>query len=85
MRPTCGGATPRTNLLITRDKVIKMTAETIRNGLRDYAEISQQLTDLLATPEGARIKECMDALEAKKKEVCDLAKAEGAGLRVLTY
>ncbi len=55
-----------------------MTAETIRNGLRDYAEISQQLTDLLATPEGARIKECMDALEAKKKEVCDLAKAEGA-------
>ncbi len=55
-----------------------MTTETIRNGLRDYAEISQQLNDLLATPEGARIKECMDALEAKKKEVCDLAKAEGA-------
>lgn len=52
-----------------------MTADSIRNGIREYADIAQHLTDLLATPEGARIKECMDALEAKKKEVCDLAKS----------
>lgn len=53
-----------------------MSAESIRNGLRDYAELSQQLNALLATPEGARVKECMDALEAKKKDLYDLAKAE---------
>lgn len=53
--------------------------DNIRKGLRDYAELSQQLNDYLASDEGKKIKACMDALEAKKKDLYDLAKAEAIG------
>lgn len=51
-----------------------MDTTEIRTGIREYADLSQQLNEALSTPEGQHIKALMDACDQKKKEIYDLAK-----------
>lgn len=46
-------------------------------GVKDYAELNQQLNELMATDIGARIAAVTKAIDDKKKELYELAKEDG--------
>lgn len=46
-------------------------------GVKDYAELNQQLNELMATDIGSRIAALTKAIDDKKKELYELAKEDG--------
>ena len=53
-----------------------MTTEKATQGVKEYAQLSQQLNELMATDIGARIAAVTKAIDDKKKELYELAKAD---------
>ena len=53
-----------------------MTTEKATQGVKEYAELNQQLNELMATDIGARIAAVTKAIDEKKKELYELAKAD---------
>ena len=52
------------------------TIEKATQGVKEYAELSQQLNELMATDIGSRIATVTKAIDEKKKELYELAKAD---------
>ena len=53
-----------------------MTTEKATQGVKEYAELNQQLNELMATDIGSRIAAVTKAIDEKKKELYELAKAD---------
>ena len=53
------------------------TIEKATQGVKEYAELSQQLNELMATDIGSRIAAVTKAIDDKKKELYELAKEDG--------
>ena len=53
-----------------------MTTEKATQGVKEYAELNQQLNELMATDIGSRIAAVTKAIDDKKKELYELAKAD---------
>ena len=54
-----------------------MTTEKATQGVKEYAQLNQQLNELMATDIGARIAAVTKAIDDKKKELYELAKEDG--------
>lgn len=54
-----------------------MTTEKATQGVKEYAELNQQLNELMATDIGSRIAALTKAIDEKKKELYELAKEDG--------
>ena len=54
-----------------------MTTEKATQGVKEYAELNQQLNELMATDIGSRIAVVTKAIDEKKKELYELAKEDG--------
>lgn len=54
-----------------------MTTEKATQGVKEYAQLNQQLNELMATDIGARIAAVTKAIDEKKKELYELAKEDG--------
>ena len=54
-----------------------MTTEKATQGVKEYAELNQQLNELMATDIGSRIAAVTKAIDDKKKELYELAKEDG--------
>ena len=54
-----------------------MTTEKATQGVKEYAELNQQLNELMATDIGSRIAAVTKAIDEKKKELYELAKEDG--------
>ena len=54
-----------------------MTTEKATQGVKEYAELNQQLNELMATDIGSRIAVVTKAIDDKKKELYELAKEDG--------
>lgn len=53
-----------------------MTTEKATQGVKEYAQLNQQLNELMATDIGSRIAALTKAIDDKKKELYELAKAD---------
>ena len=53
-----------------------MTTEKATQGVKEYAQLNQQLNELMATDIGSRIAAVTKAIDEKKKELYELAKAD---------
>ena len=53
-----------------------MTTEKATQGVKEYAQLNQQLNELMATDIGSRIAAVTKAIDDKKKELYELAKAD---------
>ena len=54
-----------------------MTTEKATQGVKEYAQLNQQLNELMATDIGSRIAAVTKAIDDKKKELYELAKEDG--------
>lgn len=54
-----------------------MTTEKATQGVKEYAQLNQQLNELMATDIGSRIAALTKAIDDKKKELYELAKEDG--------
>ena len=54
-----------------------MTTEKATQGVKEYAQLNQQLNELMATDIGSRIATVTKAIDDKKKELYELAKEDG--------
>ena len=54
-----------------------MTTEKATQGVKEYAQLNQQLNELMATDTGSRIAAVTKAIDDKKKELYELAKEDG--------
>lgn len=54
-----------------------MTTEKATQGVKEYAQLNQQLNELMATDIGSRIAALTKAIDEKKKELYEIAKEDG--------
>lgn len=54
-----------------------MTTEKATQGVKEYAQLNQQLNELMATDIGSRIAAVTKAIDDKKKELYEIAKEDG--------
>lgn len=54
-----------------------MTTDKATQGVKEYAQLNQQLNELMATDIGSRIAALTKAIDEKKKELYELAKEDG--------